>query len=105
MRAAHAASKSVTQSTQSTSGGSASIVAAQEAALGTVTSGQLDAKPIADGERSPLPPQPSAPPHDAQMWATLRASAAAIALAALPSPGLGQSFACAPRRRALQQRP
>src|SRR3989442_4918034 len=76
---------------------------AQDDPPGTVTLGQLAAKPICAGVRSSPPPQAlSAPPHALQMAATFFCSAAAIAAAALPSPGLGHGFECLPFSRASQ---
>jgi len=70
---------------------------------GTVTDGHCDWKPIALGVKSSPPPHClSPPPHALQMCATLRDSAFAIAVVALPSPGSGQGPGICPAFTVLQ---
>jgi hypothetical protein len=68
--------KVVTQSTQSTIAPTLAIGLPQAGGANGVTAGQLDTKPIAAGDTSPLPSQsPSEPPHALQMAATFLLSA------------------------------
>ena len=101
---APSASKSATQSTQSTIDAASTIAPPQlDAGKNGFTAGQLDVKPTSDGVVSPAPLHwPSAPPQARQITARFFASAFAICVAALPSPGLGHGFACWPRSRASQ---
>jgi hypothetical protein len=68
-----------TQSTQATTPDMFVIDAAHELPCGTVTSGQLEGKPIVAGSRSSPPPHTwSGPPHALQMPFTFLNSALAI---------------------------
>jgi hypothetical protein len=101
---AQSASKSATQSTHSTIDAASTIAPPQlDGGKSGATAGQLDAKPMSDGDVSPAPLHcRSRPPHARQMAACFFSSAFAICVAALPSPGIGHALACWPRIRASQ---
>src|SRR5262245_31908986 len=104
-RSAHWLSCSATHVTQVTRSPSVATGPLHDAPSGTATAGQLLAKPSADGARSSGPPHArSAPPHALQSRSVARATAAAIAGPAFPSPGSGHGFACTSLARASQHR-
>jgi hypothetical protein len=95
--------KVVTQSTQSTMAPALAIGLPQLGDAKGVTDGQLDTKPMAAGDTSPLPSQSlSAPPHALQMLATFLLSAFWMRRSVLPVASDGHGIVCWPLRRASQ---
>jgi len=87
--ARHRASKRPTHERQLTISSSVTIAASHDSPPGTVTAGQVGAKPMAAGVRSSAPPHDlSAPPHARQVLVTNLSSTAASAAVA-PASGHG----------------